>query len=73
MFSGIGCTIFVLNKIQCKVEIQINVLHPDNIHDIINKSDEKLIIYGQNSLCILGLNICDNFIKYVHKSLQMLN
>ncbi|XP_011502561.1 PREDICTED: WD repeat-containing protein 6 [Ceratosolen solmsi marchali] len=63
VFIGIGCTIYVLNNIRCKLEIKINVLHPDNIYDIINKSDDKLIVYGKKSLCILSISFRDDFIR----------
>ena len=59
-FLGIGCTLYAVDKVHFKIKIKIDALHPDNIHNITIKSNNKLIVYGGKSLCMFSLDIKDD-------------
>ena len=61
--SGIGCTLYVINKNNNKILVKTDILHPDNIHGIIHKSNNILIVYGGKSLCACQLKISDDNVR----------
>lgn len=65
IISGIGCTLYIINRADLKVKSKIDALHPDNIHEIFLKSNNKLIVYGRKSLCLFHFHITDDSVRYV--------
>lgn len=63
VFLGIGCTLYVVNSRDEKVETKIDALHPDNIHNISTKFNKRLIVYGGKRLCIFQIDIEDNLLN----------
>ncbi|XP_076663163.1 trafficking protein particle complex subunit 31 isoform X1 [Andrena cerasifolii] len=51
VFVGIGCTLHIFNADTCKIEGKIDCLYPDNIHGIVDGSNNKLAVFGANSFC----------------------
>ncbi|XP_076389017.1 tRNA (34-2'-O)-methyltransferase regulator WDR6 isoform X2 [Megachile rotundata] len=55
VFVGVGCTLHIFDIDTYKLEKKIDCLYPYNIHGIIEGPNNKISIFGANSLC--GYNI----------------
>ena len=63
LFTGLGSALYIVNKLNYKLQTKLDVLYPERIHGIIEAAENKLIIFGGKSLRICKLDITNNSIK----------